>query len=70
MMHACHRLMEDRSPGLLKAANLKLEAVEFQAGVPPPRTSDNTVTYPTEQEREIDNVMGDENEARVAAEAP
>ena len=37
MMNACQRLLEDRTPGLLQAANIKLDAVELQAGAPPPR---------------------------------
>jgi hypothetical protein len=32
MMRACHRLVEDRSPGLLEAANVNIQAVEFQLG--------------------------------------
>jgi hypothetical protein len=39
MMHACHRLMEDRTPGLLEAANVEVEALEFQLGAAPPRAS-------------------------------
>ena len=68
MMHACHRLMEDRSPGLLQAANIKLDTVEFQAGAPPPRAPDSRITFPTEKDQDIDEAMGDEIEAAVAAE--
>ena len=71
MMHACRRLLEDRSPGLLEAANVKLDVVEFQArpkaGAPPPIVSNNTVTDPTEQELVADSAMGEEVEAKVAA---
>ncbi|MDO7681115.1 MAG: hypothetical protein MUQ52_01385, partial [Pirellulales bacterium] len=70
MMHACQRLLEDRTPGLLEAAHIRLEAVEFQPGAPPPTASDSMVTYyPARQEQEIDVAMDDKNEARVAAEA-
>ncbi len=72
MMHACRRLLEDRSPGLLEAANVKLDVVEFQArpkaGAPPPIVSNSTVTDPTEQELVADSAMGEEVEAKVAAE--
>ena len=72
MMHACHRLLEDRSPGLLEAANVKLDALEFQArpkaGAPPPGVSNSTVTYPAEQERVTDNAMGAGRDTKVAAE--
>ena len=68
MMHACRRLMEDRSPGLLQAANIKLDTVEFQVSTPPPRAPDSRSTFPTEKDLDIDEAMGDEIEAAVAAE--
>ena len=71
-MHACHRLLEDRSPGLLEAANVKLDALEFQtrpkASPPPPGVSNSTITYPAEQERVTDNAMGARRDSKVAAE--
>ena len=39
MMHACRRLLEDRSPGLLEAANVKLETLELRTGASPPRVA-------------------------------
>ena len=59
MMHACRRLLEDRTPGLLEAANIKLQSVEFLAGAPPPRPSDSTATYSTaEQQQKTDVAHG------------
>ena len=72
MMLACHRLLEDRSPGLLEAANVKLDALEFQARLKAcasqPVVSNSTVTYPAEQERVTDNAMGAGRDTKVAAE--
>ena len=78
MMHACRRLLEDRSPGLLEAATVKLDVVEFQArpkaGAPPPSVSNSTVTHPVDQKwsaktcSSTDTAMGDKLEAGVAAE--
>ena len=77
-MHACCRLLEDRSPGLLEAANVQPDVVEFQArlkaGASPPSVSNSTVTHPLEKKwstkasSSTDTAMGDELEARVAAE--
>lgn len=68
MMHACHRFMEDRSPGLLQAADIKLDTLELQAGAPPPRVPDSRIRSPTGSDQGIDQAKGDEIEARVAAE--
>ena len=65
MMHACHRLVEDRSPGLLEAADIKMDVMEFRAHKPPPRTSARAARNPTKQEPENDSASSDENEARV-----
>ena len=63
MINARHRLMEDRTPGLLEAANVKLDTVEFQAGGPPPRAADSGQTCPLEKDKDIVKAMGDAAEA-------
>ena len=61
MMHACHRLMEDRCPGLLQAADIKLDTVEFQLRTPPPKAAQR-------QDLDIDEASGNQTEAKVAEE--
>ena len=58
MMQACRRLLEDRTPGLLEAANISLQAMEFHTDAPPPRTSDLAVTCPLPHELEIGIALG------------
>ena len=68
MMHACHRLLEDRSPGLLEAAHIQLKTIELQAGAPPPSESDCANTLPTQHILENQRLVGNINEATIAAE--
>ncbi len=72
MMHACQRLMEDRSPGLLEAANVRIDVLEFEkrskADAPPLDRTTVTTTYAPEHEQVTDAAMGDILEAIAAAE--
>ena len=82
MMHACQRLMEDRSPGLMEAANVPLQVVELQkhtrTAAPLIRTAhselpNNSMTIQVPSHSDSSNTSdehatGDEIEARVAAE--
>ena len=45
MMHACRRLVEDRTPGLLQAANVSVQALEFKARTPATRAEEKPATY-------------------------
>ena len=34
MLHECRRTLEDRTPGLLETAAVRLEVIEFEAATP------------------------------------
>jgi len=50
MLHECRRALEDRTPGLLEAADVSLQVIEFEASVP--RVTGFSSGAPAEDEEE------------------